>query len=259
MLAEGSHGKNSFGRIGYGGPCPPEGPPHTYRTFVFAVDSFLELSSGASDTDLLTAIRGKVLAQGRLDGTYARGGQVTDGPGGQGVPAIGATVYTAGIGVPQERMVLDRDLVLSDGSIIEAGADDTRHLQGQAIEYNTVPPTSGPHWNGAAPCGFYEQGLPDEVVVHNLEHGNVVMSYNLAISGDLQKIRRIHDELTESDQWLVTRFYDKIPFGHVAVTAWGVLEQVAGADEPRIRQFYLTYRGNQLSPETEAVGRGIPC
>jgi len=65
-------GKNDFGRIGYGGPCPPRGPAHRYRFTVYALDKPLDLKPGASKKQLLDAMKGHILAQGQLLGTYQR-------------------------------------------------------------------------------------------------------------------------------------------------------------------------------------------
>jgi len=65
-------GKNDFGRLGYGGPCPPPGYPHRYRFTLYALDQQLELKAGASKKQLLNAIKGHTLAQGQLTGTYQR-------------------------------------------------------------------------------------------------------------------------------------------------------------------------------------------
>lgn len=65
-------GLNDSGRTGYDGPCPPPGRPHHYHFKVFALDARLALDAGARKADLLRAMRGHVLAQGELVGTYAR-------------------------------------------------------------------------------------------------------------------------------------------------------------------------------------------
>jgi len=65
-------GKNDFGRIGYGGPCPPPGPAHRYRFTLYALDKALDTKSGASKTQVLDAMKGHILAQGQLTGTYQR-------------------------------------------------------------------------------------------------------------------------------------------------------------------------------------------
>jgi Raf kinase inhibitor-like YbhB/YbcL family protein len=70
-LASGAlQGKNDFGDIGYGGPCPPGGPAHRYQFALYALDQPLDLQAGASKRQVLDAIQGHVLAEGRLTGTY---------------------------------------------------------------------------------------------------------------------------------------------------------------------------------------------
>lgn len=65
------HGSNSWGRIGYGGPCPPGGT-HRYFFKLFALDTLLDLKSGATTSQLLEAMGGHVLTQGQLMGKYRR-------------------------------------------------------------------------------------------------------------------------------------------------------------------------------------------
>ena len=73
QLPDGSlQGKNDFGKIGYGGPCPPPGRPHRYQFTLYALDQTLDLKAGASKKQVLDAMQGHILAQGRLTGTYQR-------------------------------------------------------------------------------------------------------------------------------------------------------------------------------------------
>jgi hypothetical protein len=65
------HGRNDFGRSGYGGPCPPSGT-HRYRFKVYALDTVLSLKAGASASELERAMDGHLLAQGELMGKYSR-------------------------------------------------------------------------------------------------------------------------------------------------------------------------------------------
>lgn len=65
-------GRNDFKEIGYGGPCPPRGQRHRYAFKVYALDASPELGAGASKAELLEAMDGHVLAEGRLTGTYRR-------------------------------------------------------------------------------------------------------------------------------------------------------------------------------------------
>lgn len=66
-------GTTSFGRVGYGGPCPPKGDsPHRYFFKVYALDKELDLEEGASREDLLSAMEGSVLEQVEIVGKYQR-------------------------------------------------------------------------------------------------------------------------------------------------------------------------------------------
>ena len=120
--------------------------------------------------------------------------------------------------------------------------------EGQEPFYLTLPPTSGDHWQTWADCGFYEDGLPDELITHNLEHGNIVVSYNLAVQKDIEYLRTIFDSFDLAAEWGVFRFYDKIPEGTVALAAWGRLETMQSVDRERIATFFDAFSG-QLGPE----------
>jgi Raf kinase inhibitor-like YbhB/YbcL family protein len=65
------HGKNDFGKTGYGGPCPPSGT-HRYSFRIYALDGTLDLGPDTTRERLLGAIRGHVLAEGQLMGKYSR-------------------------------------------------------------------------------------------------------------------------------------------------------------------------------------------
>lgn len=64
-------GKNSFGKLGYGGPCPP-GEEHRYFFKLYALDTMLELGSGAGKGELLSAMQGHILDTAELMGKFAR-------------------------------------------------------------------------------------------------------------------------------------------------------------------------------------------
>jgi len=62
-------GLNDSHQAGYGGPCPPRGT-HTYMFNLFALDTELEVSENATKQHLEKAMKGHILAQGRLTGKY---------------------------------------------------------------------------------------------------------------------------------------------------------------------------------------------
>ena len=64
-------GITDFKRIGYGGPCPPSGV-HRYFFKLYALDTKLNLETGATKEQLLKAMEGHVIGQGELVGKYSR-------------------------------------------------------------------------------------------------------------------------------------------------------------------------------------------
>lgn len=64
-------GRNSWSKIGYGGPCPPSGT-HRYYFKLYALDAMLDLAPGATKAQVLAAMQGHVLAEAQLMGTYQR-------------------------------------------------------------------------------------------------------------------------------------------------------------------------------------------
>lgn len=67
-----AEGVNSFGDIGYGGPCPPSGSPHHYAFRVYALDVNPALPAGQTRDQLAAAVHGHVLAEGLITGLYGR-------------------------------------------------------------------------------------------------------------------------------------------------------------------------------------------
>jgi len=71
-LPDGSRqGRNSWGRIGYGGPCPPSGI-HRYVFRLFALSNAPNMETGLSSSRVMVAIRNHILAEAHLTGLYQR-------------------------------------------------------------------------------------------------------------------------------------------------------------------------------------------
>src|SRR6185503_10032069 len=67
----GISGTNSFGKTGYGGPCPPSGE-HRYFFRAFVLDIELDLSTSSKKEDLLDAMKGHILGSAELMGVYQK-------------------------------------------------------------------------------------------------------------------------------------------------------------------------------------------
>jgi Raf kinase inhibitor-like YbhB/YbcL family protein len=72
-LPDGSaQGVNDFRRLGYGGPSPPPGKAHRYFFRLYALDRAVTVKARPRKEDLLAALKGHVLGQAELVGTYQR-------------------------------------------------------------------------------------------------------------------------------------------------------------------------------------------
>lgn len=71
QLADGARqGRNDFGNLGYGGPCPPGHSPHHYVFTLYALNAKLNLPAGATRAKVEAALQGRTLARGELVGLY---------------------------------------------------------------------------------------------------------------------------------------------------------------------------------------------
>lgn len=137
-----------------------------------------------------------------------------------------------------------------EGIGVEQDVMPTRNhvAEPETVEYNTIPPTSGNHWPRWSNCGFFEEELPDEHIVHNLEHSNIVVSYNLGTPEEIDQLSDVMSGIGLANTTGVTRAYSKLAVGEVAISAWGVSDTMAGVDGDRIEEFINAYAGN-LGPE----------
>ncbi|MFZ5434326.1 MAG: YbhB/YbcL family Raf kinase inhibitor-like protein [Calditrichota bacterium] len=65
-------GLNSWPKAGYGGPCPPPGKPHRYFFKLYALDNVPELPTSANKAGLENAMKGHILDEAQVMGTYGR-------------------------------------------------------------------------------------------------------------------------------------------------------------------------------------------
>ena len=128
----------------------------------------------------------------------------------------------------------------------------TQVEEGETVSYTTSPPASGNHWPVPAPCGFYTDPIPDERAVHNMEHGNIVVSYNLPAEEDVSALRDAVNDIGLNRVWGVSRPYSGIEPGQIVLNTWGVMDSFSGVDKDRIGTFFETYSG-VMGPER------IPC
>ncbi|MHB8626431.1 MAG: DUF3105 domain-containing protein [Aggregatilineales bacterium] len=104
--------------------------------------------------------------------------------------------------------------------------------------YNSNPPTSGWHYGTPANWGIYHATLPDETLVHNLEHGGIWLSYRDA--NDTQTIAQL-DAIVNQFPDHVILTYRPTDDKAIAVAAWGHLLKLDSVDSKLILDFINRY------------------
>lgn len=115
-----------------------------------------------------------------------------------------------------------------------AGAEHIPDTQ-KATDHNSVPPTSGQHYARTAPDGIQAAPVPDEVQVHNLEHGQIMIQYTCACPDLAQQLAVFAQRYPK---WVLVAPYPNPNVGaRIALTAWGYLDTFDEFDEARITNF----------------------
>ncbi|KTC77114.1 YbhB/YbcL family Raf kinase inhibitor-like protein [Legionella brunensis] len=65
-------GKNSWGGVGYKGPCPPSGTSHRYVFKLYALDTILSLDASATKEDVIHAMQYHVIGMSEFAGNFSR-------------------------------------------------------------------------------------------------------------------------------------------------------------------------------------------
>jgi len=135
-----------------------------------------------------------------------------------------------------------------------------KHIQNIADAhdpYNSLPPTSGTHVGGKAQWGISDSPIPDELQLHNLEDGGVIVQYNCTPGAEPQNQAtpgaQVQDEckkLVENLAGIVKKYSDKVlmaPYPkldtRIALTAWTRLDKFNDFDKERIQKFVKAFRG----------------
>jgi hypothetical protein len=123
--------------------------------------------------------------------------------------------------------------------------------------YNSTPPTSGPHYSNWDTWGVHSDPIPNEVQIHNLEHGGVLLQYNCECPEVIALLRRFADPETGYPNKVIAAPYPDME-SEIAFTAWGRIWTMSAAEvtAERIRAFLAAYlnRGPEDIPtETQAL------
>lgn len=114
---------------------------------------------------------------------------------------------------------------------------DSPHIsqaEAGSVVYNSLPPTSGPHFAFTLATGVYQQPVADGLAIHAMEHGHVIVHYARELP-DAQ-VAELHRLARRHGADLVLAPNPDLQAG-IALTAWGHIDHLDAFDQHRITAF----------------------
>jgi hypothetical protein len=126
---------------------------------------------------------------------------------------------------------------------------------GTDVAYDTTPPTSGDHYATPAAPGFYTRRVPEEALVHNLEHGQIVIWYRSdapdEVVGDIEQVT------TQQEAATVAAPYPGLERpANLALSAWGASVSCEQVSQSVVDSFRARFQGR--GPENAGVPTFTP-
>ncbi|MFN2389080.1 MAG: DUF3105 domain-containing protein [Actinomycetota bacterium] len=174
--------------------------------------------------------------------------------------ALLVAVLVIGAIVLQRQNEVDQTKVVEDiGSPADDGCGNVETFKEQSHDhievgaphepYSTTPPTSGDHYATPAEPGFYPTALPPEQLVHNLEHGMIVIWYDPdAPRATIEKIEQL---VAQEPEATVATPYDQVedPYEFV-LTGWRGLQRCVEPSQETVDNFRRELQGKGREPIT---------
>ncbi len=129
-----------------------------------------------------------------------------------------------------------------------AGAN--QHTTG-SVSYQDSPPVSGQHAAQPTFCGVHAQPIPNETMVHNLEHGSIGLLYRPDTNPD--DIKTLESIVGEYEDNVFSMPYEGTMDSPITIAAWGHTMGLDAADADSVRQFIEEFRHGGDAPEAGNV------
>ncbi len=164
-----------------------------------------------------------------------------------GIAAVGVIAVAVVIFFINRSQLPEVDLAAVEDASVTFPLQGQEHIPegSPRPNYNSNPPTSGPHYATPIRAGIYHQVVPDELLVHNLEHGHIWMTYR--DPEDTEAIEALTRIQNAFPQWsVVTHRPDNDD--RIAAAAWGRLLTLEEPDEDQLLAFITRHRNR--APES---------
>jgi hypothetical protein len=122
--------------------------------------------------------------------------------------------------------------------------------EGSVISYSTNPPSSGHHYPIWAEPGFYDEPADDGYLVHNLEHGYVIIWYDCSFTDDCEALQdQIIDVIVDWDGYKIIAMPRSGMDSMIALTSWGRLAFMDEFNADLIGEFIERFHNDAPEPD----------
>jgi hypothetical protein len=165
---------------------------------------------------------------------------------------IFAIVFIVALVLPRNTQTTTTQGINMGGHIAVDPNDGRGHIDDNSSPggpYSVTPATSGPHWFGPttamdmpspARWGLYDTGIPDEILVHNLEHGGIGIHYDCDDACP-ELVQELSDLIPSNPSQYILSPYVGLP-KKIAITAWRHHLYLDEVDVEEIRKFIDEYK-----------------
>ena len=116
--------------------------------------------------------------------------------------------------------------------------------------YNSNPPTSGPHASNPMPFKVLDNPAPKENLVHDMEHGGVIVWYNTSNQDVIKQLSDIVNENLDRRRLVVMSQYTEMEPDTIALTGWTRLDKFAAGEFTKKRvQDFISENSKRFNPE----------
>ncbi|HLG12234.1 MAG TPA: DUF3105 domain-containing protein [Dehalococcoidia bacterium] len=167
-------------------------------------------------------------------------------------PNIPGVYYAPHPGPDGQLNTQDDRLHYAPGTLIpictQAQLDEKNYVN--PLCYTSNPPTSGPHSNTPMPFKVLDNPAPKENLLHNMEHGGVVVWYNTTDQAAIDELKSITNDNIDRRRFVVMTQYTEMEPETVAVTSWTRLDKFPVGDLTKKRvQDFIDENHKRFNPE----------
>ena len=129
--------------------------------------------------------------------------------------------------------LFEKEIVLNIQKFKDQGAEHISEFGN--FEYNSNPPTSGPHYAQAPSWGFYSEAIDDESALHAVEHGGIWISYRDLSEPEIELLK----DFAETNNQSVIITPRALNDAAISVVSWTKLVNFESVDVDALQKFLL--------------------